>query len=258
MITILTYHDIVPGETPERRDHYTISIGFLRRHLEVLRSVGMVAVDPERLKEPLSLGSASYFLTFDDGRREHASLTAPLLEDLGVRGIFFLPTQRIGREGYLNREDVQRMSAAGHVFGLHGHEHRRLDLLSAGDLREDFVRSSELLRALTGERPWIFAPVGGYGSALVAATAQHSGVQVIRTMRWGLNRQPDPLALETIPINQDLDHTGLEKILRAGSFGRGYRSKELVKRLAPEFLYRHIRQTAPRIAKRLSLPSNHG
>ncbi len=258
MITILTYHDVVPGETSDRQDHYTISIGFLCRHLEVLRAAGMVAVDPTGLKTPHRLGSASCFLTFDDGRREHASLTAPQLEASGMRGIFFVPTQRIGREGYLNREDVKNMSGAGHIFGLHGHQHRRLDLLSPGNLREDFARSCDLLETLTGGKPWIFAPVGGYGSDWVTATAQHFGVQTIRTMRWGLNHHPDPFALETVPIHQDLDHEKLKNILLAGSFGRGYRSKELVKRLAPESLYRRIRQTVPRIANRLSLPSNHG
>lgn len=258
MITILTYHDIVTHGDPDKRDHYTVSFDFFRQQLEVLQSAGMVAVDPKRLQEPSRLGSAACFLTFDDGRAEHASLTAPLLEASGIRGVFFVPTQRIGREGYVGKADVKKMAAAGHIFGLHGHDHRRLDTLSAADLREDFARSSELVHSLTGEAPWIFAPVGGYGSKALDAMARSFGIRAIRTMRWGLNQRPDPFSLETVPINQDLDHQELQKILQLGSFGRGYRTKELVKSLVPESWYHRIRQTLPRIAKRLSLTSNHG
>lgn len=258
MITILTYHDIVPDDDGDRRNHYTVSVNFLRHQIEVLRAAGMVAVEPRGLMEPRRLGSASYFLTFDDGRIEHATLTAPLLEDFGIRGIFFVPTQRIGREGYLGPEDVKKMATAGHIFGLHGHQHRRLDLLPPTDLREDFARSREKMQSLLGEAPWIFAPVGGYNSALVATTARNFGIQAIRTMRWGLNLHPDPWTLETIPITHDFGSEALERVLQTGRFGRGYRTKELVKRLVPEFWYHQIRQTVPRIAKRLSLPSNHG
>lgn len=258
MIAILTYHDIAPGGDFDRRIHYTVSLDFLRRHIEVLRAAGMVAVDPRHLLEPRRLGSSSYFLTFDDGRMEHAALTAPLLEGSGIRGIFFVPTQRIGRTGYLSQEDVKKMSAAGHIFGLHGHQHRRLDLLPPEDLREDFARSRDLMQPLLGEAPWIFAPVGGYGSPQVATTAQQFGIRTIRTMRWGLNHHPDPLALETIPITQDFGPVALQKVLQTGSFGRGYRTKELVKKLLPESWYFRIRQTLPRIAKGLSLPLNHG
>lgn len=257
MISILTYHDVVVSSLGEKPNHYTVPLELLRDHIRVFQDLGLLSVDPARLQDPSQIGSASFFLTFDDGQANHAKLTAPLLESLGIRGVFFVPTLRIDRAAYLKSEDIRRMAGAGHVFGLHGHQHRRLDALSPADLREDFTRSIEFLTNLIGGRPWIFAPVGGYGSPRVTATAQAFGVQVIRTMRWGLNHTPNPLALETIPVSRDFDSSQLRRILHAGHFGRGYRTKEFIKGTLPEFLYNQVRQTATRIGKGLRYPFGH-
>lgn len=257
MITILTYHDVVASSPETSNRHYAVTLDLLRDHIRVLQEHGFLAVDPDRLQNPSRIGSASFFLTFDDGQANHANLTAPLLESLGIRGIFFVPTRRIDRDSYLKSEDIRRMVGAGHIVGLHGHEHRRLDLLPLEIMRQDFARSLEILAGLTGEPPWIFAPVGGYGSTQVTDTARTMGVRTIRTMRWGLNRQPDPLALETIPVSRDFEPSQLLNILRSGHFGRGYRSKELIKRVLPETLYNQVRETGSRIGKRLRLPLIH-
>jgi peptidoglycan/xylan/chitin deacetylase (PgdA/CDA1 family) len=258
LITILTYHDVVTSSSGNGIGHYAVTPELLREHILVLQEHGFLAVDPGQLQNPSQIGSASFFLTFDDGQSNHANLTAPLLESFGIRGVFFVPTCRIDRDAYLKSEDIRRMTRAGHIFGLHGHEHRRLDLLSKEELKQDFVRSMEILAGLTGEPPWIFAPVGGYTSSQVTATARNLGVRAIRTMRWGLNSNPIPFGLETIPVSRDFSSAQLLEILRSGNFGRGYRSKELLKSLLPETLYNRVRETVSRIAKGLTLPSPHG
>lgn len=258
MITILTYHDVAASLSETANSHYAVTLDLLREHIRVLQEHGFLAVDPNQLQNPSRIGSASFFMTFDDGQANHANLTAPLLESLGIRGIFFVPTRRIDRGSYLRSEDIRRMAGAGHVFGLHGHEHRRLDLLSKEDLRQDFARSLEVLTGLIGRRPWIFAPVGGYTSPQVTAEARKAGVRTIRTMRWGLNRSPNPFALETIPVSRDFGSAQLFDILLSGNFGRGYRSKELIKSLLPENWYNQMRLTVSRIGKGLRLPFIYG
>ena len=258
MITILTYHDVFSVAPAREARHYDITAELLRQHLEVLATAAMVSLAPEKLQVPARLGSSSYFLSFDDGAAQHAGVTAPLLEAAGVRGIFFVPTQRLNRAGYLTTEDVKRMHDAGHVFGLHGHQHRRLDHLSESALEEEFSSSRKILREITGQNPWIFAPVGGYHSPRLTEVAKRHGVLAIRTMRWGLNRRPDPYDLETVPLSRDFDGITLLKILKSGHFGSGYGTKEFFKNLLPETLYQRIRQTVPRIERTLSLPSRDG
>jgi len=255
VITILTYHNIRSGDATPGDDHYTVSAQLLQSHLETLRDAGMVGVAPGKLRQPSQLGSASFFLTFDDGDALHATVTAPLLQKQGLQGIFFVPTQRLDRSGYLSSREVQEMAAAGHVFGLHGHRHRRLDLLPKDELEQDFSHSCDTFRRLVGSPPWLFAPVGGYRSAQVDQAAANHGVEVIRTMRWGLNHAPDSRALETIPISREFGPRQLLQILQRGTYGRGYRTKEFFKTLLPEPWYNRLRQSLPRMTKSLGLPS---
>lgn len=252
MITILTYHDILPQSGSQ---HYSVSLHRLEEHLDVLLRSGMVPVDPALLQEPDRIGSASFFLTFDDGHELHAKLTAPLLARHGIRGIFFVPSQRLDRPGFLQSNDVQTMSEAGHQFGLHGHQHRRLDKLSPEELAKDFSASLQTFARILGQAPWMFAPVGGYESSALRTTAQACGIRVLRTMRWGLNHQPDPMALETIPIHRDFLPQSLNSILEAGRFGTGYRIKEIFKRALPDNLYQIVRERVSRVSQPSGLGS---
>lgn len=254
MITILTYHHVLSQANPE---HYSVTLQRLEEHLDVLESCGMVPVDPGRLREPKQIGSASFFLTFDDGHEHHADLTFPLLEKRGLRGIFFVPSQRFDRPGFLRSTDAQRMAKAGHLFGLHGHLHRRLDKLNPQELAEDFSASLQTFQRVLGQSPWIFAPVGGYDSPAVRAAACSHGVRALRTMRWGLNHHPNPMFLETIPVHRDLLPKTLKEILEVGRFGGGYRIKEILKQALPENLYNALRERLSRNSRSSDLGSPH-
>jgi len=252
MITILTYHRVLSRPDSE---HYSVTLRRLEEHLDVLEGCGMVPVDPGRLREPGHIGSASFFLTFDDGHEHHADLTYPFLEKRNLRGIFFVPSQRLDRPGFLRSTDVQRMAKAGHLFGLHGHLHRRLDKLSLPELAEDFSTSLQTFQRVIGQSPWIFAPVGGYDSPAVRAAARSHGVRVLRTMRWGLNHHPDPMSLETIPIHRDFLPKTLREIMEEGQFGGGYRLKEILKQALPENLYNSLRERLSRNSRPSDLES---
>ena len=252
MITILTYHDILPELGPQ---HYSVTVRRLEEHLDVLRCSGMIPVDPSLLRTPDRIGSASFFLTFDDGHELHAKLTAPLLAEHGIRGIFFVPSQRLNRPGFLKTADIQTMSEAGHLFGLHGHLHRRLDKLNPNELESDFSASIQTFRSIIGQTPWIFAPVGGYLSPVLRTAAFSQGIRCLRTMRWGLNHHPDPMNLETIPVHRDFLPQTLETILEAGRFGGGYRIKEILKHALPDNLYKVLRERLSRANQSPSLGS---
>ena len=250
MITILTYHDILPQQGTQ---HYSVPIHRLKEHLDVLLRSGMLPLDPALLQEPDRIGSASFFLTFDDGHELHAKLTAPLLTKHGIRGIFFVPTQRLDRPGFLKTTDVQTMSAAGHLFGLHGHQHRRLDKLAPEELAQDFSDSLEAFKRILRQKPWFFAPVGGYDSRTIRTVADSYGIRALRTMRWGLNHHPDPMGLETIPIHRDFHPESLNAILAGGRFGAGYRIKEILKNSLPDNLYKVVRERLSRFYQPSSL-----
>ena len=147
----------------------------------------------------------------------------------------------MNKEGYLTNDQVLKLAAAGHVIGLHGHEHQRMDLLSAEEIHRQITLSQKIMTDITGVMPVIFSPPGGFISAGVRNIALEHGVRVIRTMRWGYNKQVDLTALETIPINRHTHDKKFLKILEQRDCQILYTAKETLKRLVPLRSYEWLR-----------------
>src|SRR4051812_26670587 len=164
MILVLTYHKVLrdPRSDP---DLYTTSSDTFARHLDLLAESRIRPLGPAELaqwqaendrKEPACV------LTFDDGTEDHFKNVLPLLERHRRQAVFFVPTSKIGREGYLRGDELKEMSRRGQTIGLHGHEHRRLDELGDEDIHVQMQLSMEQIQNLTGQRPRLFAPPGGF------------------------------------------------------------------------------------------------
>jgi peptidoglycan/xylan/chitin deacetylase (PgdA/CDA1 family) len=192
MTIFLVYHRV----TGARRDPYTVPPDVLESHLETIRAAGVRLLDPLEL----DAGLAGIVLCFDDGTVDHSETVAPILERAGVRAIFYVPTAKVGREGYLKPEQLRRLHEAGHVIGAHGHTHDRLDVMPRPRMRQELATCSETIRALIGVPPVHLAPPGGFSSAWVVEEARQAGFLFVRTMRWGYNRTWDPTGLEAVPV----------------------------------------------------------
>jgi peptidoglycan/xylan/chitin deacetylase (PgdA/CDA1 family) len=249
MILILTYHKVLrdPGAKPE---FYTITATHLERQLELLARSGFPALTPEQLAQGALPQWPAYLLTFDDATVDHYEVVAPLLARYHLRAVFFAPTAKLNRPGYLSAQQAATLSRAGHVLGLHSHEHRRLDRLGEEDIRAQMERSREILTELTGHPPVLFAPVGGFINRRVQAIAQETGVRLIRTMRWGYNGHPDPNALECVPINRFFTDEEFQRVLSFRNRSALYAAKQLTKTLVPGTAYEALRGLAFRLLGR--------
>ena len=146
---------------------------------------------------------------------------------------------------------MRELSHAGHAIGLHGHEHQRLDRLSEEDIRVQFEISQNIIAELTGARPALFAPPGGYSDRRVRELALEAGVRATRTMRWGYNRQPNLSALECIPVNRYLGESEFGRILKFERKNYLYAAKQVAKKIVPlrfyealrDFLFRRLRRS---------------
>jgi peptidoglycan/xylan/chitin deacetylase (PgdA/CDA1 family) len=241
MILILTYHKVLRGPDPES-GFYTLHAEQLERQLEMLAQSGLQALAPEKLVgfEPPS--QRTYLLNFDDGTADHYDVVLPLLAHYGCRAVFFVPTAKLDRAGYLTSKLVTELSRAGQTIGLHSHEHRRMDRLGEEDIRGQMQLSHRIISDLTGKRPVCFAPPGGYMSRRVRDIALESGVRVIRTTRWGYNQNPDYTALECIQVNRHFTEGEFKKVLE---FRRRsavlYAAKEITKKIIPSRAYESLR-----------------
>jgi peptidoglycan/xylan/chitin deacetylase (PgdA/CDA1 family) len=238
----LTYHSITNADSkPE--ELFAVSAARLREQLTLLKRSGFEqgCLRGLFLKET---AQKVCFVTFDDGTIDHFEIVAPILESEGVRGIFFVPTEKIGGNGRLERIHIAELYRRGHVIGCHSHAHRRLDKLDDREIDDQLRKSIGLIGEITGTRPTILAPPGGYTNSRVRAACERAGLLGLRTMKWGLNKKMDLLDLETIALHRDFPMARFEKILN----GRGLRSlrmiyfsKQMLKALIPISLYERAR-----------------
>ena len=111
-------------------------------------------------------------LSFDDGDWSVCSLVQPILDEIGVKGIFYLATNNIlqGSTYHSNRprpatnwEALRRWIAAGHEIGGHTHTHVSLPDCDLGKIRDEMMVSREMIMSELGVRPAHFAyPWGRY------------------------------------------------------------------------------------------------
>lgn len=240
MILILTYHKVL-REQETKPEFYSITAEHLERQLEMLAHSGYHALTPGQLVAGALPEGPCYLLTFDDATVDHYEVVPPLLARYRLHGIFFAPTAKLNRPGYLSSKQVSELSQAGHMLGLHSHEHRRLDWLVEEDIRVQMERSQAILTELAGQRPVTFAPVGGFIDRRVRAMAQEAGVQATRTMRWGYNWERDLGSLDCIPVNRFFTDEEFGRVLDFRNRSGLYAAKQLTKKLIPSKAYESLR-----------------
>ncbi len=131
-------------------------------------------------------------LSFDDGYRDNATVAAPLHEEFGFTGWFFVPSQFVadGHDGSGGNQpsrpcitvDQLRGLAGRHVVGCHTRTHVRLrDAVGEAGLRDQIVGGKAELEALLGQPVRVFCWVGfeedAYG-AVAQRCIEEAGYEV--------------------------------------------------------------------------------
>ncbi len=118
-------------------------------------------------------------LTFDDGPDPDVTPgLLDLLRERGVRGTFFVLTDRAARHPDL----VRRAAAEGHEIALHADRHQRLTEVSVVELRRRLRSARGFLEQLSNQRVRLFRPPFGAQSLATYLTARSCGLEVVV---WG-------------------------------------------------------------------------
>lgn len=121
-------------------------------------------------------------LTVDDGGVSFYTLVADRLEARGWRGHCFVPTDAIGRRGFLDAAQIRELDARGHTIGSHSASHPpRLSACSDDRIRQEWSQSRQALEDLLGHEVVAASVPGGYYSRRVARAARDAGLRVLFT-----------------------------------------------------------------------------
>ncbi|MDR2156258.1 MAG: polysaccharide deacetylase family protein [Clostridiales Family XIII bacterium] len=123
-------------------------------------------------------------LTFDDGPSQETFRIVALLKQYGGRATFCVVGDRIERF-----QDAMREAAAQQceIIG-HSWDHRNLTKLSDAEIRDELVRTNDLIHSVSGQRPTMYRPpYGAVDDRVKGISAQEQLAVVlwsVDTMDW--------------------------------------------------------------------------
>ena len=161
------YHDIVergaedssgfPGRAAAL---YKITPAVFEAHLRAIAAARMVETPT---------------LTFDDGG-ESAEAAGDLLEEWGLRGVFFVTANCVGARRFLDARGMRRLRRRGHVIGSHSCTHPlRMAHCHPARIEAEWRLSKAVLEDMLGEPIEQASVPGGDYAAHVAEAAARAG-----------------------------------------------------------------------------------
>jgi peptidoglycan/xylan/chitin deacetylase (PgdA/CDA1 family) len=157
--------------TPDPRA-FTALLAWLERRFSLL---DMAAFERLMNGHARGLDRPGVLLTFDDGFASHYDVAAPLLEQRGTRGVFFvvpgfsMQSGDAARRFYLERirgtrwerpmtpDQIADLAARGHTIGNHTFTHALLPATAPADYEREIYDSAAVLESWIGEPVRTFA-----------------------------------------------------------------------------------------------------
>lgn len=98
-------------------------------------------------------------LTFDDGPdSRNTALLLDTLKKHSTRATFFVTGINAEKNPFL----LQRMRHEGHEIGNHSYSHADFNYKSTEFILDEIVKTNDIIFRITGQRPTLFRPPGGY------------------------------------------------------------------------------------------------
>ncbi len=120
-------------------------------------------------------------LTFDDGPSlQNTEEILGILKEYGIRATFFV----IGENAAADPERIRMIHQAGHEIGNHTYTHAYISKIKPEQLWDEIRKTEEVLKEITGEKPSVFRPPGGYYDEASLAILEEMGYQSIL---WSLD-----------------------------------------------------------------------
>jgi len=234
-IPILMYHSISSYASPRFRP-CIVSPEAFDEHLSYLDQCHYTPMTVTQFVQAMARGGDGLpprrvILTFDDGYADFYTKALPALRRHGFTATLYVVTAFVGGtsrwlqhmgEGtrpMLTWEQLAEISASGIECGAHTHTHRPLDMLPLSVVRDEIVRSKELLEEHLGQQVSSFAYPSGFYSARVRQIVRAAGYASACAVKGALSSlHDDPYALARLAIKPD---TGVHDLAAALSTGHG-------------------------------------
>jgi peptidoglycan/xylan/chitin deacetylase (PgdA/CDA1 family) len=127
-------------------------------------------VTPETFMATLDacVGRDDISLSFDDGNWSDVEVALPLLRQRGLQATFFIVPSWLGEPGFMSKQDLKELVAAGMTIGNHGLQHHDWTTLEPDKLEHEVTQGRRLLEELTStEVHTVAIPFGAYSDTVL-------------------------------------------------------------------------------------------
>ena len=180
--------------------------------LDYLTQEGYTTITPQDYararKGKQELPEKPVILSFDDGYEDNWRVVLPMLEERGMKAVFYVVTNDIGQPGYMTWDNLFDLERSGMEIGSHTANHIPLTTLTPTEQRDE-LRLSKLLLEWRGMKTiYSFSyPNGAYDDTIVAMLAEENYLTAV-TGEAGLNTfETNPYRLHR--VNIPAPHLGL-------------------------------------------------
>ena len=201
---ILEYHMVTENPRPGAKP-YVVPPEDFAAQLDELREEGYTTITPQDYararKGKQQLPEKPVILTFDDGYEDNYRVVLPMLEERGMKAVFYVVTNDIGKPNYMTWENLFDLERRGMEIGSHTANHLPLTTLSREKQREE-LRLSKLMLEWKGMKTiYSFSyPNGDYDAGVVAMLAEEEYLTAV-TGEAGLNTlETNPYLLRRVNI----------------------------------------------------------
>lgn len=150
-IKVLMYHGIVDGKCPLPEDRetgadlYDLPAHQFEDHMALLAQQGYGVMTVTDVQPPKPV-----IITFDDGELNNFEIALPILNKYGYKAYFFIIVGRVGRNGYMNWDQIKQLSQQGMIVGSHGLSHQILTNLMDTQIDEELRASKRAIEVNLG------------------------------------------------------------------------------------------------------------
>jgi len=163
-----------------------------------------------------------FVASFDDGPEDGYTNAAPILENYGMHGTFFVTTglPDAERPGRITWDQMHDLISRGHAIGNHTETHLSLNKQTAEVVQQEIEGAQVILQQQLGFRPRTFAyPYGRYNDLVIAQVAA-SGFNLAFTVHAGAkDASDDPFESKRIGILST--DSGADVLANIASFSDG-------------------------------------
>ncbi len=199
-VPVLAYHLInIPAG-----GEYNISTDKFEEQMQWLHDNGYHSISPAQLVAAIQTGAPlpphPVCITFDDNQVSPYIHGLPILKRLGFTATFFIQTVTIGKDGFMDADQIKDLADSGFTIGGHTWDHRILPQQIDSELQRQLDLSGENLTAILGHPPeYLSYPSGLYDQRVVDALKAHGYKAAFR-----LHDRDDPVVDPVFMIRRQI------------------------------------------------------